>query len=90
MSTAGLGSACIEASCCGVGSWAYIRAQGYLTGNQLPTGWSEGRFADIDTIERAGEKAAITKLLPAKHPGSKVEFRQSWSLLRARRGFGCE
>ena len=24
-----LGAACIEASCCGVGSWSYLRVEGY-------------------------------------------------------------
>jgi hypothetical protein len=70
-----LGSACIEASCCGKGSWDYARVEGYVAegGPEWRPGVSEP--VEIDTIEDAQEKAAIAKLLAEKHPGVRVEFR---------------
>jgi hypothetical protein len=70
-----LGSACIEASCCGKGSWNYVRVEGYVAkgGPEWTLGGSEP--VEIDTIEDTQEQAAIAKLLAEKHPGVRVEFR---------------
>jgi hypothetical protein len=70
-----LGSACIEASCCGKGSWNYVRVEGYVdekSGQSDPAGVDP---VEVDTIEEAGERAAIAKLLGEEHPGVRVEFR---------------
>jgi hypothetical protein len=70
-----LGSACIEASCCGKGSWNYVRVEGYVAegGPEWRPGGSD--TVEIDTIEGTQEQAAIAKLLAEKHPGFRVEFR---------------
>jgi hypothetical protein len=77
------GSACIEASCCGKGSWEYLRVEGYLIEDEeshdhAPDdvhGASDRRSVDVDSIEEPEEKAALTKLLLEKHPGVRIEFR---------------
>ena len=66
-----LGTACIEASCCGVGSWDYLRVEGYLVEGDAG---ADG-VVEVDTVEAAEEKTAIARLLQAKHPGVRVEFR---------------
>jgi hypothetical protein len=77
-----LGSACIEASCCGRGSWSYARVEGYLAGGasaptpgESPDGAPVSGSLEVDTVEDAEERAAIAQLLLEKHPGVRVEFR---------------
>jgi hypothetical protein len=77
-----LGSACIEASCCGKGSWDYARVEGYeVEGGCAPVSGGDAGGGpgssplEIDTIEASQDKAAIAKLLLQKHPGVRVEFR---------------
>jgi hypothetical protein len=70
-----LGSACIEASCCGKGSWNYARVEGYVDeagGHSDPAGMGP---VEVDTVEDFGARAAITKLLGEEYPGVRVEFR---------------
>lgn len=70
-----LGTACIDASCCGVGSWEYLRVEGYVVDADSSWSQGDGTYLEIDTIEDSGEKAAIGKLLLDEHPGARVEFR---------------
>jgi hypothetical protein len=70
-----LGSACIEASCCGKGSWTYARVEGYVAGGSSPQGSGAGEPVEIDAIEDPVEKAEIAKLLAERHPGVRVEYR---------------
>jgi hypothetical protein len=70
-----LGSACIEASCCGIGSWAYVRVEGYVVGEEDVSDENGGKATQIDTITAEGDKAAIGALLLEKHPGARIEFR---------------
>ena len=78
-----LGSACIEASCCGKGSWSYARVEGYVAydaGEAAggPAAASAEQVAgplEVDTVEDAAERAAIAQALVQKHPGVRVEFR---------------
>lgn len=69
-----LGSYCIEASCCGVGSRDYTRVEGYVVDESLPLR-SDATFLEIDTIEGTEEKIAIRDLLLDEHPGTTIEFR---------------
>ena len=70
-----LGSACIEASCCGKGSWNYARVEGYVVeGAAVQTG-GPGQGVEVDTIESVQDRAAIAGLVMQKHPGIRVEFR---------------
>lgn len=77
-----LGDACIEASCCGVGSWTYIRVQGYLVGpgpedetkTMAQIEWGKN-VVEVDTIEDPAERVALVELLAERHPGARVEFR---------------
>jgi hypothetical protein len=70
-----LGMACIEASCCGVGSWSYLRVEGYTAEDDpIPKLQERGRFS-IDTVEERGERKAIITLLRERHPGVRIEFR---------------
>ena len=70
-----LGSACIEASCCGIGSWAYLRVQGYVVGEGDPGDENGRKATQIDTITADGDKRTIGTLLLARHPGARIEFR---------------
>lgn len=69
------GSYCIEASCCGVGSWNYLRVEGYVVDEDRPGRDFGPGVMEIETVESESEKAAITRLLLQKHPGARVEFR---------------
>lgn len=78
-----LGSACIEASCCGKGSWDYARVEGYVV-TGAPGAGARGAPAkasgdsnptELDTVENPKDRAAIAKLVEEKHPGVRVEFR---------------
>lgn len=62
------GTACIEASCCGVGSWNYLRVEGYVVDTR-PEDF------EIDTVEFARDRAAIRGLLQKQHPSARIEFR---------------
>ena len=70
-----LGSACIEASCCGVGDWRYARVEGYVVDHAAGPGGGGGGPIEIETIEDEDERAAIHRLLEDTHPGIRVEFR---------------
>ncbi|MCE5254412.1 MAG: hypothetical protein LLG45_09470 [Actinomycetia bacterium] len=70
-----LGSYCIEASCCGVGSWNYLRVEGYIVERDDPDHEAVPAGLPIDTIEDKDERAAISTLLQKKHPGVRIEFR---------------
>lgn len=70
-----LGSSCIEASCCGVSSWTYARVHGYVAGAELSPSRAGGGGFPVDTIEDDAEKRDISRLLMAKHPGVRIEFR---------------
>ena len=70
-----LGSACVEASCCGIGSWAYVRVEGFVVGEEDPGDESDRKSTQIDTITAERDKAAIGALLLDRHPGARIEFR---------------
>lgn len=70
-----LGTACIEASCCGVGSWSYLRVEGYSAEDDPAPKLQERGRLSIDTIGERGEREAITALLRERHPGTRIEFR---------------
>jgi hypothetical protein len=57
------GSACIESSCCGVGSWEYIAVVGYVK--------EEG---DIVRVEDEEEQESVRHLLSRLHPNARIEF----------------
>jgi hypothetical protein len=69
-----LGSACVEASCCGHGSWEYARVEGYLGAG---ADWQPGGAGtlELDSVDTGEEKAAIAALLTEQYPGVRVEFR---------------
>lgn len=79
------GIACVEASCCGTGSWQYLRVEGYVIENEACADLSranparpevgEIRTIEIETVEDSDERAAIGKLLLERHPGARIEFR---------------
>ena len=73
-----LGTGCIEASCCGKGSWSYARVEGFIAeepaGGEPGLGPGPGQML-VDTIEDADEREAIAALLHERHPGVRVEFR---------------
>ncbi len=70
-----VGSACIDASCCGISSWKYLRVEGYVVGNDAPPSENAGTYLEVDTIDSESEKTAIRRLLLDKHPGVRIEFR---------------
>lgn len=70
-----LGTACVDASCCGTSSWAYLRVEGYVIEDDSLQCRGDGMNLEIDTIDNDSERAAIGKLLSGKHPGARVEFR---------------
>lgn len=69
------GTACIEASCCGIGSWQYARVEGYVVENDSSQSHGDGTGLEIETIEDEGDRMAIRTLLLDKHPGARIEFR---------------
>jgi hypothetical protein len=79
------GIACVEASCCGTGSWQYLRVEGYVIDNgafadmsRANPAWPEAgevRTVEIETVEDSEQRAAIDKLLLERHPGARIEFR---------------
>lgn len=76
------GTGCIEASCCGVGSWQYVRVEGYVVGRgaAAPAGEHGGEEGaeeglEIDTVENDADKQAIVKFLLEAYPGVRIEFR---------------
>lgn len=69
------GTGCIESSCCGTGSWEYLRVEGYLSDQDYVGRQREGLDLALETIEGEGEKAEIGEALRRKHPGARVEFR---------------
>jgi hypothetical protein len=70
-----LGSACIEASCCGTASWNYLRVEGFVVEDRAADRPADGQPLEIDTVEGSGDKKAIGLLLLEKHPGVRIEFR---------------
>ena len=70
-----LGIACVEASCCGIGSWNYLRVEGYVVENDSSQNQSDAKDIEIETIEDDSEKTAISELLLDRHPGARIEFR---------------
>lgn len=73
-----LGSACVEVSCCGHGSWSYARVEGYLIGQEpaVPADNDKAtESVEIELVEGPGQRAAIAKSLQEKYPGVRVEFR---------------
>ena len=73
-----LGSACIEVSCCGQGSWQYARVEGYvLDGDSTSSagGGLDTTSVELETVEGSEQRAAVAKLIQDKHPGVRVEFR---------------
>ena len=69
------GTGCIEASCCGAGSWGYLRVEGYLSMQEYSQYRKTGTSVAVNTVEDEGEKAGIAKLLLTKYPGARIEFR---------------
>ena len=73
-----LGSACVEASCCGRGSWSYARVEGYLKdGDTIRSadGEAVNRAIEIELVEGPDQRVSIAKSLREKYPGVRVEFR---------------
>jgi hypothetical protein len=70
-----MGTACIEASCCGVGSWNYLRVEGFVSDDAAAATGTGGRSLEVDTIEDAGQKEEIARLLGRRYPGARIEFR---------------
>jgi hypothetical protein len=79
------GIACVEVSCCGMGSWQYLRVEGYVIDNEAFADMSranparpeagEVRTVEIETVEDFEQRAAVGKLLLERHPGARIEFR---------------
>jgi hypothetical protein len=70
-----LGNYCIEASCCGVGSWNYLRVEGYVLQAPDPEPRTPDTHFEIETIENDLDKKQIGRLLLDKYPGVRIEFR---------------
>lgn len=73
-----LGSACIEVSCCGNGSWEYARVEGYIVdADAASVSGDEPREGalELETVEGAEQRAEVAKLIQDTHRGVRVEFR---------------
>lgn len=73
-----LGSACVEVSCCGHGSWDYARVEGYVTGDASSSaaeGGVDQAAIELETVDGPDQRAAVARLIEEKHPGVRVEFR---------------
>jgi hypothetical protein len=69
------GIACVEASCCGMGSWQYVRVEGYVVEDERYQEQDLENRIEIEMIEGDDDKSAINKLLLERHPGARIEFR---------------
>jgi hypothetical protein len=70
-----VGTAGIEASCCGTGGCAFIKVPGYIRA------WKRGRnetgrpVSEVERVEAQDQQKEIQDLLKEKHPGfSQIEF----------------
>ena len=70
-----LGSACVDSSCCGIGSWEYVRVEGYVAAEAAPEKPNQEPSYEIDTIETESEKEAISKFIVDKFKNAKIDFR---------------
>lgn len=70
-----LGTACIEASCCGVGSWNYVRVEGFLAPGADAQDLAAQGAVDVETVEGVSARAALNRLLLQKYPTARIEFR---------------
>jgi len=70
-----LGNACVDASCCGVGTWGYVRVEGFVVDDAAAGENGLARGVDLDTVERERDRVAIGRMLEEKHPGARIEFR---------------
>jgi hypothetical protein len=69
------GTGCLESSCCGAGTWEYLRVEGYVLEQDYLRHKSEGLDLALETVEDEVEKAEIAALLSSRHPGARIEFR---------------
>jgi hypothetical protein len=69
------GTGCLESSCCGAGTWEYLRVEGYVLEQDYLRHKSEGLDLALETVEDEVEKAEIAALLSSRHPGAMIEFR---------------
>lgn len=73
------GSICIEASCCGAGSWEYVSILGYVNNECEPH--HQGRPMEItedievDRVVDEDDKKSIRLILNQLHPNARIEFR---------------
>ena len=69
------GTACVEASCCGTGSWEYLRVEGFVVDMKRLQNAGVDSLAEVETIEDEREKKALIRLLLERHPAARIEFR---------------
>ena len=69
-----LGSACIEASCCGSKDWLYIQVPGFLVRKHIRSGEGTLPVSEIETIQDKEDRDAIRHLLEEKHPSVQIEM----------------
>ena len=69
-----LGNVCVDASCCGVGSWGYIQVPGYLVRKHIRNGEAASPVSEIETIQDEGDRNLIMESLRKKYPTAQIEM----------------
>ena len=69
------GTACVEASCCGTGSWDYLRVEGFVVDTKRLQHTGIDSPVEVEIIQDEGEKKALRRLLLERHPAARIEFR---------------
>jgi hypothetical protein len=69
-----LGSACIEASCCGSKDWLYIQVPGFLVRKHIRVSADTLPVSEIEIIEDKDARRIVYETLIKKHPGAQIEI----------------
>ena len=69
-----LGTACLDASCCGCSNWNYIQVAGYVSSDLKGEKVDTAKTLELDTIEDEDDRIAIRQILAEKYAGSRIEY----------------
>lgn len=70
-----IGAVCVVASCCGAGSWNYVRVEGYVADDHSGESKAGQGASCVVPIRDVRDRAAISRLVQDRHPSVRVEFR---------------
>ncbi len=68
-----LGHVCVEASCCGQGSWRYVQVPGFSVSKHTKEETAPS-VSEVDTVEDETLRRDIVRILTAKYPDAQIEM----------------